>query len=341
MNPKSPKYIGIFLGVLYGLSLRLLWEIEALEHIGTLVTVSFMFFVPFVIGFIRIHFECKVTTDLTVRKMITLAWQPIFVFLLATVVTLLEGSICVAMALPAFMFFSSLGGIAAGLINRHFASKKNTTLMSVALLPIVLAPLEINFLELSKTYTVENSITISAPPSVVWTQLGEVADIKPEELDISLTSLIGVPKPIKASMNADGVGAVRTSEWEKGVIFREIITSWEPGQKMTYTFDIDPDAIPDHALDQHVKLGGEYFSPLDGGYYLSQDSSGNTVLTLKTRLIDNTNFGVYSRIWGELIFRDFHYSLLKLMKSRAEEYTRHQSFNFAPISPDTLAHAGD
>jgi hypothetical protein len=43
-----------------------------------------------------------------------------------------------------------------------------------------------------------------------------------------------------------------------------------------------------------VKLGGEYFSPLDGGYYLLEDDSGNTVLTLKTRLIDNTSFGVYS-----------------------------------------------
>lgn len=89
---------------------------------------------------------------------------------------------------------------------------------------------------------------------------------------------------------------------------------------MTYSFDIDAELIPDHALDKHVKLGGEYFSPLDGGYYLSEDDSGNTILTLKTRLIDNTNFGIYSRIWGELIFRDFHNSLLKLMKSRAEKF---------------------
>jgi hypothetical protein len=105
MNPKYPKYIGIILGVLYGLSLRLLWEIEALRDIGGLVRVSFMFFVPFVIGFIRIHFECKVTADLPVRKMIAISWRPVLFFLLATVVTLLGGSICIAIALPAFMFF--------------------------------------------------------------------------------------------------------------------------------------------------------------------------------------------------------------------------------------------
>lgn len=319
MHPKHPKYIGIALGVLYGLSLRILWELEALRELGGVVTVSFMFFVPFVIGFIRIHFECKVQPSITVRKMITISWQPIFFFLLATVVTLMEGSVCVAMALPAFMICSSLGGITAGYLYRYLAQKRNATLMSVTLFPILLAPLEVNFVKSSNIYTVENKITIDAPATIVWQKLGRVADIKSEELGISLTSLIGVPQPIKASMNADGVGAIRTSKWEKGVVFKEVITSWKPNKEMTYSFDIDPDTIPDDVLDQHVKLGGEYFSPLRGGYFISENLDGNTVLTLKTTLVDNTNFGIYSRVWGELIFQDFHNSLLKLMKSRAEK----------------------
>ncbi|NIB45235.1 hypothetical protein HBA55_37030 [Pseudomaricurvus alkylphenolicus] len=300
MNTKLPKYIGIILGVLYGLSIRVLWELDVLRNLGGVVTVSFMFFVPFVIGFIRVHFECKVQPSLTLGKMITVSWQPIFFFLLATVVTLMEGSICVAMALPAFMLCSSLGGVTAGYLYQYF-EKRNSTLLSVALFPLLIAPIEVNFIQLSSTYTVENRITIHAPPNVVWQQLGRVAYIKPDEMGISLTSLIGVPQPIKASMNADGIGAVRTSEWEKGVVFKEVITSWEPNGEMTYSFDIDPGIIPDHALDKHVKLGGEYFSPLTGGYFISENPDGNTVLTLKTTLVDNTNFGIYSRIWGELI----------------------------------------
>ncbi len=317
-NAKNAKYIGTLIGVVYGLAIRLLWEVDALQAIGGLVTISFMFIMPFAIGFMRIHFESKLNTELSVRKMVTLPWQPILFFILATAITLLEGSICIIMALPAFMFFASVGGVTAGCLSRFYAKRRNATLMSVALFPMLIAPIEINYLSLSNTYTVENKITIAASPDVVWAQLGQVSYIAPEELDISLTSLIGVPKPIKASMNANGVGAVRTSEWEKGVIFKEVITAWQPNQKMTYKFDIDPDAIPDNALDKHVKLGGEYFSPLHGGYTLSQDGAGDTVLTLKTTLADNTNFGIYSRIWGELIFRDFHNSLLKLMKSRAE-----------------------
>ena len=319
MNSKTPQRIGIALGVLYGIAIRLLWELDELNEWGGLVTISFMFLVPFVIGYIRVHYECKVREDISHWKMITVAWQPIFIFLFVSVITLLEGSVCVAMALPAFMLFSSIGGVIAGSFNRRLKDRKNTALMSVALFPLLIAPLEVNLVELSKTYKVQNEIIIMAKPSVVWSQLTNVKTIDPDELPFSLTSLIGIPRPIQANMNASGVGAVRTSKWEEGVEFKEVITAWEPDKKMVYSFDIDPDKIPDSALDKHVKLGGEYFSPLNGGYFISQDPNGNTVLRLETTLLDNTNFGIYSRIWGELIFRDFHTSLLKLIKSRSED----------------------
>ena len=317
----SPRTVGIFLGVAYGILIRVLWELDELKNVGELVTISFMFLLPMVIGYIRVHFELKVIPELTKRKAIVIAWQPIFVFLLASVVTLLEGSICVAIALPAFMFFASIGGVIAIYLNRIFRKRKQQTLLSVAFLPILLAPVELNFLHLSKTYEVSNSIVIAAPASVVWSQLANVEPIKADEWSCSLTQLIGVPKPIAANMvvgDGDMVGAVRTSTWQKGVEFNEIITRWQPNKALLYRFDIDPNRIPDHALDKHVKLGGEYFSPLFGGYEIAEDGQGNTILHLKTTLMDNTNFGFYSRIWGELIFQDFHQSLLHLMKQRAE-----------------------
>lgn len=317
-NPKTLSYTGIILGVLYGLSVRILGEMRVVEEYGAIVTISFMFIVPFVIGFIRVHFECKAVKELRYGKMIVLPWNPVFLFLLATAVTLLEGSICIAMALPAFMFCASLGGLAAGLTNRYLLKHKNSTLASVTILPFIMAPIEMNLPNLSKTYTVKNSIVIQAPPEAVWSQLANVKTINPSEFSFSLTALIGVPRPVEANMNGAGVGSVRTSRWEKGVEFKEIITTWVPNEKMTYSFDIDPEKIPDYALDKHVKLGGKYFSPLTGGYYISTDEKGNTILSLETTLADNTNFGIYSRMWGELIFRDFHMSLLKLMKSRAE-----------------------
>lgn len=319
MQIQSPKSIGILLGTLYGIFMRLFVELLDTYNLSSLVSISFMFLVPVAIGYIRIHFEFKSSNTLTKRQMVTIAWQPIFVFLLVSVITLLEGSICVAMALPAFMLFASMGGLLAGFIKNRQTKNANRPLLSIVLLPVLLSPIEVNYLHLSKTYEVTNSIVIEAPINRVWQQLTNVSTIEPQELPFSLTQLIGVPKPLEANMNATGVGAVRTSKWQKGVTFKEVITDWQPNKQMLYRFEIDPDAIPDDALDKHVKLGGEYFSPLYGGYALSEDKSGNTILTLKTTVQDNTNFGVYSRIWGEVIFQDFHYSLLTLMKNRAEK----------------------
>jgi len=316
---KKPKNVGIFLGVLYGISIRVALELEQFEAIGGLVSLSFMFLVPFVIGFIRIYFEEKVNANLTMGKMITISWQPIFIFLLTTFVTLLEGSICIIMALPAFMFFASLGGLFAGLLTH--ALKNKGTLTCVAIFPLAISPIELNYLDLSKVYEVESYIEIDSSPEVIWSQLGNVQHIHEDELPISLTSLIGIPSPISAQMSGLSVGSVRTSRWEKGVVFKEIITEWEEGKLMAYTFDIDPDLIPDDSLDKHVKLGGEYFSPLSGKYeIIPLENSNKSILKLSTVIRDDTNFGVYSLWWGKVIFNDFHNSLLALIKQRSENF---------------------
>ena len=131
MWPLSPKSIGILMGVLYGISMRIFLEVSGTFNFGSLVTISFMFLVPVAIGFIRVHFEYNQLSPMTYGRMAVVAWQPIFVFLFVSVVTLLEGSICVAMALPAFMFFASIGGMLAGLCHRLWEKKSNKALASV------------------------------------------------------------------------------------------------------------------------------------------------------------------------------------------------------------------
>jgi hypothetical protein len=314
----SPSAIGILLGSLYGIALRVLLELNWLKDLGGLVSLSFMFLVPFVIGYIRIYFELLSNPALSYGRMIVISWQPIFIFLAVSVITLLEGSICVAIALPAFLLFSSLGGVFAGLLNNFIKRRKQGIVYSISLFPLLFGFFESNFIHLSREYTVANSIEINASPAEVWSQLGNVKSIAPEEFKSTINSWIGIPRPVEASMNELAVGATRVSRWEKGIVFKEQITHWEPNKAMLYRFEFDPESIPATALDQHVKLGGEYFSPIDGGYRLIETDRGTTVLTLETRLRDNTNFGIYSRLWGEVVFRDFHNGLLKMMKKRSE-----------------------
>jgi len=77
VKKSTPKYIGLVLGVLYGLSLRILWEMDGLKNFGGLVTVSFMFLVPYAVGYIRVHYECKENGVIGFGKMILIAWEPI------------------------------------------------------------------------------------------------------------------------------------------------------------------------------------------------------------------------------------------------------------------------
>ena len=82
MQFNSPKSIGILLGTLYGIFMRLFVELFDTYNLSSLVSISFMFLVPVAIGYIRIHFEFKSLKILTKRQMVTIAWQPIFVFYL-------------------------------------------------------------------------------------------------------------------------------------------------------------------------------------------------------------------------------------------------------------------
>jgi hypothetical protein len=119
-------------------------------------------------------------------------------------------------------------------------------------------------------------------------------------------------------MDGSGVGAVRTSKWEKGVTFKEKITTWDAPYRLHYEFDIPKGSIPREALDRHVELGGDYFTVLRGGYDVEIIDSEKSKLILKTVYQNKSHLKLYGKIWASYVFNDFHNSLLELMKHRAE-----------------------
>ncbi|MEO7493798.1 MAG: hypothetical protein ABIT83_16870 [Massilia sp.] len=123
---------------------------------------------------------------------------------------------------------------------------------------------------------------------------------------------------MSAAMDGAGVGSVRTSTWQKGVRFKEVITAWERPYAMHYRFEIPPGSIPREALDEHVEMGGDYFTVLDGGYDIAPDPAGGVVLKLSTRFQNKSRLKLYGDLWGHFVLADFHKSILGLMKTRAE-----------------------
>lgn len=303
----------MLVGAVYGLAFRFgLVSKDVHPYIST-ISAAFLFICPFSVGAIAVLWGAERNVRISVRRQIGLATSAMMLFLLAMFATLLEGLICIVLVLPVFMCASILGGLIGGLIHNRDRVHRST-LPALALLPLLLGPVESLLPEQRSTQTVHNTIHIDAAPEVVFDQLAEVRNIRPNELGFSFVHLIGLPKPIEAQMN----GNVRTSRWEKNVWFHEVITESDKPRVLRYRFVVPKGAIPREALDEHVEINGEYFELVDGGYTLERTSDGGTDLSLTTSFINKSRLQAYGNVWGKLVLKDFHRSILGLMKSRSE-----------------------
>lgn len=320
----------LVIGVLYGMSLRLglardpsgLWKI---------VSTAFLIVTPFSLGALAVLMAARVDTT-TPRRDAALAAKAMLLFLVTMFICLLEGLLCIVLVLPVFLLASVLGGMLAGWLHRHAQAGKGTA-SAIALLPLLCGALEAFLPPAQSEQVVTTTLHIDATPGVVFDQLADVRRIRPDELGFAFVHLIGLPKPIEADMQGSGPGAVRVSRWEKNVRFEEIITTWERPRTMHYRFHIPPGGIPRDALDEHVELGGAYFTVLDGGYDLAPAPGGGTALTLTTRFLNKSRLKLYGDLWGRMVLQDFHRSILGLMRTRAETAQGQVAAACAPASP--------
>ncbi|MGL4767150.1 MAG: hypothetical protein ACRCV6_03600 [Formosimonas sp.] len=281
------------------------------------MTVSFLLFVPVAMGALAVYLRNR-PPHLSIGQMFLGTWPMCALFLVGLMIAAVEGSICVVMAAPIFFMGTGIGGVVVGLCQRWLHAGKNT-MMGLAVLPLLASPVEQHVVHFAQVnYAVQDEIIIHAPANEVWQKIGQVERIAPDEWHSGIGAILGVPRPLRADMSQTGVGAVRTSLWEKDVVFQEKITQWDENRSMTYDFIIDPNQIPPDALDEHVRMGGEYFGPLHGGYTLQALPDGSTKLTLRTVVRDSTHFGWYSQAWGQAVFHDFHQGVLRVIKNRSE-----------------------
>ena len=304
---------GILIGAVYGLAIRLGLASESVHPFINTISAAFLYVCPFSVGAIAVLWGAERGTRLAVGSQIGLATSAMLLFLLGMFATFLEGIICIVLVVPVFLIASALGGLVGGVIHNSKRSDRST-LPALALLPLLLGPLESLLPAQRSAHTVSNTIHISAPPEVVFDKLAEVRNIRPQELGFTFVHMIGLPKPVEAQMD----GNVRTSRWEKNVWFQEVITESDRPRTLRYRFVVPKGAIPREALDEHVEINGEYFELVAGGYTLEPTSDGCTDLSLTTSFINKSRLQAYGNLWGKLVLKDFHRSILGLMKSRAE-----------------------
>ena len=306
--------IGIISGVLYGLVLRLLIDLNLKDFLRTM-TFAYLFATPAIIGGLTVYFGTEEQRKSWPFR-VMMPWTSIGAFLLLTLIAELEASVCVFLLLPAFMISASIGGLLTGFMMDK-VKRPSGTLSIFLLFPFAIGPIENQFDNPIETHRVETEIVINADKQTVWQHIKSVDTIDDKELKWSYAHFIGMPKPINSKLLEEKVGGIRKINWDKGIKFREVITDWEPLDHFSY--DIIIDTIPPDAIDPHIEVGGAYFSVLTGGYQLDKIDDQTTALTLYCDYRIASKFNFYSNFWADFILDDFQVVILNVIKDRSEK----------------------
>jgi hypothetical protein len=283
-----------------------------------LMSFSFLFLGPFVAGFFTVD-QAAAREPLPIKQWIIAPWIPILLNLALAIAVYWEGLICAIFIIPPAMILASLGGVTAGFIHRYRHKRSSsTTLLCMAVAPLLLCILETHLNQPLQTRTVDTSIVIHASIPTVWQNIERVRPIAPSELRRSWANAIGFPRPVAATLSHEGVGGVRNASFERGLNFTETITDWVPNQHIAFTIKADTAAIPRTTLDEHVTVGGRFFDVLTGEYDLHALPNGDTLLHLSSRERLSTDFNAYAAMWSDAVMRDMQSNILHVIRNRCE-----------------------
>ena len=309
--------LGALVGFAYGFGLRLLASLHVTGW--DVMSIGFLAFMPLIMGCLTVYFV-EIRRHQPFWMWLLLPWVPLAGALGAALLVTLEGFICVVMFLPLALMLSSFGGVLGGFAGRALRARRRRgfTMACVAVLPFITAGWERPVFHQLESRRVENVIDIQAAPEVVWRNIERVPAIGKDELPKTWAGRIGFPDPIEATLSHEGVGGVRNASFEHGLSFIETIDVWEPQQRLAFTIAANTDKIPPTTLDEHVRVGGEYFDVLRGEYRLEPLSDGMTRLHLSSQQRLSTDFNWYAHLWTDAVMSDLQWRILQVIKQRCE-----------------------
>jgi len=317
---------GLLYGIAYGLVSRAIFALEdfrgeeygkALFPTYGLMTMSFMFIVPLVIGLITAYHQDNITSS---RK-IAMITMPVFAILGLVGISVLsgkEGIICALMALPVFLFMALLNGfIGTRIFHRNRKNDKLYVSLFI-ILPFLIALLENQLGLTDKIFTEHTTIEINATDKTVWSNITRVKEISEDENNNSLFQFMGFPRPIEAELDTIAIGGIRKAIFARGLFFTETVTQMQPNKLLAFNIVADPKSIPPKALDEHVMVGGKYFDVLEGKYEIEKINDEKIILHLTSQFRLSTRFNFYSGLWSKLIMKDIQENILDIIKRRSE-----------------------
>lgn len=239
-------------------------------------------------------------------------------FVLGTLLIMIEGLICAVIVAPLFMVIGGFAGMLIGFLCRKMVSQR-ATIYSLAALPVVVGALVgTPPPDLQSTHRITRSVVIAAPATAVWQQIHDARDIRPEEVGSAWMYRIGVPLPQSGVTQDTEHGRVRKITMGKAIHFEQVVQAWEENRHVRWTYRFAPDSFPAGALDDHVRIGGAYFDLIDTAYTLTPMDGEKTRLDIDMGYRVSTDFNWYAAPVAVLLMGNFEEVILKFYARRSE-----------------------
>ncbi|HTK99966.1 MAG TPA: hypothetical protein VL379_18160 [Pseudomonadales bacterium] len=303
-------------GVLFGIAVRVIYSGRAGGPYNAMMG-SFALLVPIGVAALTV-FVAELQEQRTWAYYFWMSALANVLFTVGTFVIHIEGLICVILAAP---MFAIIGGVAGLIVGAAFRGTKwlRRATYCCALLPLFLGSYE-HYIPLpQQVRTIERTITVAAPRWDVWDQLMTAEAIRPDEMDDGYMYQIGVPLPESAlAGETDDGRLVRHIRMGRGIEFDQIATDWQACSHVRWQYHFTANSFPPRALDDHVRIGGEYFDVLDAQYSLRPIDGGRTALRVTMSYRVSTRFNWYAQPVAKLIVGNFEETALRFYARRAE-----------------------
>ncbi|GAB2655469.1 SRPBCC family protein [Arenimonas aestuarii] len=302
-------------GAATGLLLRLVFSGDS-GQAYTPMLAAFVYLAPLVVGMVTVY----VAERSHRRSWGYYAGSAAFanvLFVVGSLAILVEGLICAILILPLFTAIGAVGGLLMGLVCR-FTNWPRGTLGCFAALPLLLGALGGD--PGPRVHSVENvrrQVLVQAPASEVWQHLLDADRIAPGEVETAWMYRIGVPMPLAGVTEETADGLVRDVRMGKGIHFTQVASDWEPGRRVHWRYRFGPGSVPPGALDDHVRIGGDYFDLVGTTYRLTPRGQA-TVLEIEMQYRVSTDFDWYAEPLARWLIGDFSEVILDFYRVRSE-----------------------
>jgi hypothetical protein len=316
-EPKLPfsMWWPFLIGTGFGIVLRLVFNGKPGGVYATM-GVAFIYLVPMAVGAMTVYVGERIKR----QSWSFYFWAPMLstsLFVIGTLVIMIEGIICAILIIPLFAMLGVVGGLIMALVCR-FTMHRDSALYGIALLPLALGLIPEDGYAPQRIAMMERTVTIAAPAERIWHEIHQASDIRADEVESAWMYRIGVPLPLSGMTESTAEGRVRKIRMGKDIHFDQVATEWQENRHVRWTYRFAEDSVPPRALDDHVKIGGHYFDLVDTSYTLEPVDAGNTQLRIRMHYRVSTQFNWYADAIARFLIGNFEEVILDFYQRRAQ-----------------------